>query len=144
MPVAKSYQKLEQIGNPYIKNNRMYVRVRLVSGSEKEVRWYNEKEYAKLYPGEENIAEIPYKQILGFEKGYITILKGNNQFCESLREARFHRLFGWYIISTETVPETRPDNLKIRKLYWQDISDDGKNLIEDKKILLTIKNLFDK
>lgn len=144
MPVAKSYQKLEIIGNPFLKDKRMYVRVRLTNGSEKVVRWYNEKEYAKLYPGEENIAEIPYKQILGFEKGYITILKGNNQFCESLREARFHRLFGWYIISTETVPETRPDNLKIRKLYWQDISDDGKNLIEDKKILLTIKNLFDK
>lgn len=144
MPVAKSYQKLEQIGQPYLENKRMYVRVRLVSGSEKVVRWYNEKEYAKMYPGEKAMAEIPHKQILGFEKGYITLLRGNNQFCESLREARFHKLFGWYIISTEAVPEIRPADLEIRILNWEDVSADGKVLNSDIKILQFVKKLFDK
>ena len=42
--VAKSYQELPIIGEPYVKNNRMYVLVKTKSNREKEVRWYSDQE----------------------------------------------------------------------------------------------------
>ena len=50
--VAKSFQSLRQIGEPYTKNGRQYVKVEKKSGGEREVRWYTEAEYAKMYPDE--------------------------------------------------------------------------------------------
>ena len=47
--VAKSYQGLEQICEPYTVNGRMYVKVRTKSGTEKQVRAYSEKEFLRLW-----------------------------------------------------------------------------------------------
>ena len=79
--VAKSYQKMEQVGEPYAKENgRIYVKVKnTTTGAIKEVRWYNETEYARMYPGEtaSDKLNVNQKNILGFQEGYITIFKGN-------------------------------------------------------------------
>ena len=79
--VAKSYQSLEILGEPFVSNGRWYVNVLTKKGIEKTVRWYSEKEYQRMYPDEkvqtDNIIHINQKKILGFEKGYITIFKGN-------------------------------------------------------------------
>ena len=49
--VAKSYQGLEILCEPYeLAKGRLYVKVRTKSGANKEVRWYTEAEYAKMYP----------------------------------------------------------------------------------------------
>ena len=48
--VAKSYQGLPIVEEPYEKNKKMYCKVRLKSGKVKEIRVYNPAEYEKMYP----------------------------------------------------------------------------------------------
>lgn len=51
MPVAKSYQSLEILCEPYVLDKgRQYVKVRTKNGENKQVRWYTDAEYAKMYP----------------------------------------------------------------------------------------------
>ena len=47
--VAKSYQKLKIVKEPYMANGKMYVQVEMGNGAHKQVRWYSDKEYAKYY-----------------------------------------------------------------------------------------------
>ena len=79
--VAKSFQSMKQLGEPFCEKGKMYVKVQNEkSGTVRKVRWYTEAEYAKMY-GEK--VEAPakvssvQKQVLGFEKGYVTIFKGD-------------------------------------------------------------------
>ena len=79
MPVAKSYKDLPRLCEPFEANGKMYVKVQTKSGSEKLIRWYTEQEYKRMYPDKvvkkKRIRSV--KDVLGFEKGYITIFKGN-------------------------------------------------------------------
>ena len=50
MPVAKSYQELEIVGDVFVSSGRQYVNVKLKSGKTKTVRWYTDSEYRKMYP----------------------------------------------------------------------------------------------
>ena len=128
VPVAKSYIALEQTCEPYKKNSRWYVRVRQTSGAEKEVRWYSEAEYEKMYPDEaktETVTRVrSIKDVLGFEKGYITIFRGD---CTPLQEwfeqscARYSVLWGWYIISTDEIPPL-PAGISAVELSWDAVS----------------------
>ena len=43
MPVAKSYQELEIVGDVFVSSGRQYVNVKLKSGKLKTVRWYNQE-----------------------------------------------------------------------------------------------------
>lgn len=130
MAVAKSYIGLPQTCEPYMAdNNRWYVRVVLKSGKEKEVRWYTDIEFEKMYP-ETSVITEPSKDIdaaknrLGFQEGYITIFRGdqetNNDWFK-LSNARWARYWGWYVVSTEEVPEQLPFGIEPVKLYWKDI-----------------------
>ena len=78
MAVAKSFQSMKQITEPYLVSGRMYVKVQNPkTGAERQVRWYTDAEYAKMYPDEAKPAESKIlrtqKSVLGFDKGYITI-----------------------------------------------------------------------
>ena len=130
MAVAKSYIGLPQTCEPYMAdNNRWYVRVVLKSGKEKEVRWYTDIEFEKMYP-ETSVITEPSKDVdaaknrLGFQEGYITIFRGdqetNNDWFK-LSNARWARYWGWYVVSTEEVPEQLPFGIEPVKLYWKDI-----------------------
>ena len=130
MAVAKSYIGLPQTCEPYMAdNNRWYVRVILKSGKEKEVRWYTDIEFEKMYP-ETSVITEPSKDVdaaknrLGFQEGYITIFRGdqetNNDWFK-LSNARWARYWGWYVVSTEEVPEQLPFGIEPVKLYWKDI-----------------------
>ena len=49
--VAKSFQNMEMLTEPFEENGRMYIKVRNPkTGTERKVRWYTEKEYNKMYP----------------------------------------------------------------------------------------------
>ena len=48
--VAKSYQGLPIVEEPYVKSGKTYCKVKTKSGSVKEVRTYTQKEYDKMYP----------------------------------------------------------------------------------------------
>lgn len=137
MPVAKSFQSFEMLTEPYIVSGKQYVKVRNPkTGTERQVRWYSDAEFAKLYPEMKPMVQAqdtfykPQKEVLGFTKGYITIFKGDTYahidwFRASI--ARYARWWGWYIISTEEIPVDLPDGLEPIQLPWDIVgNDDGK------------------
>lgn len=138
--VAKSYQSLEQIGEPYVSNGRQYVKVKMANGSLKQVRWYTNAEYKKMYPNEEVKDEYDQKKVLGFDNGYITIFKGNTyedrEWFKS-SSARYSRYWGWYFVSTEKIPEDLPSDVTPIQLSWEKVSIDNHLLPEEqvKKIV---------
>ena len=80
--VAKSFQKMEVISEPYNENGRAYVIVKNKdTGKTRAVRWYTESEYAKLYP-EETVSAAKgtpglktHKEALGFDKAILLFLR---------------------------------------------------------------------
>ena len=130
MPVAKSYQSLEILCDPYtLDKGRQYVKVRTKSGENKQVRWYSDAEYAKLYPEAKTEAAVARptdrKSVLGFRNGFITIFKGNTfDYLEWFRssEARFARPWGWYFTSEIEVPAELPYGITPIKLTWEEVS----------------------
>jgi hypothetical protein len=137
MPVAKSYQELEIVGDVFVSSGRQYVNVKLKSGKLKTVRWYSEAEYRKMYPEVVAVARSadPFsksqKEVLGFAKGYITIFKGDTYseidwFRASI--ARYTRWWGWYIISTEEVPADLPEGITPIQLSWELVGQEDGNL----------------
>ena len=82
MPVAKSFQTFEQLCEPYSTSGKMYIQVKNPkTGTIRTVRWYTEKEYAKMYPSEISVTTKKVKtqkEVLGFEKGYITFINRKN------------------------------------------------------------------
>lgn len=145
--VAKSYQKMKILTDPYAKSNgRLYVKVLGSNGSEREVRWYNEKEYSKMYPDEvaEDSPRFNQKNILGFQEGYITIFKGDTEKYEpwfNRSIARFCRHWGWYIVSTDTIPFDLPAELEPIQLNWEMVGE-GTNLRSDENVRAAVDSLL--
>ena len=138
MAVAPSFQNFEFLTDPYIVNGKMYIRVRNPkTGTERQVRWYDENKTAKSSIPKVNAQDAfykPQKEVLGFTKGYITIFKGDTYahlewFQQSI--ARYARWWGWYIVSTEEVPADLPEGLEAVVLPWDLVgNDDGKLKLE--------------
>ena len=152
MAVAKTYSSLEILTEPYEKENgRKYVEVKLKSGKPKEVRWYTDVEYARLYPETGRAVVIsqlekPHlKKALGFDEGYITIFKGdqetNNDWFR-LSNARYHSTWGWYVVSTEETPDNLPFGIEPIKLYWKDITTSVGNLKPEDVIKAIVASLL--
>lgn len=149
MPVAKSYQCLKIIKEPYLVNGKMYVQVEK-NGTAKQVRWYSDKEYEKLYgekpAGTDNSIQKTQKDILGFEKGYITIFTGEDTYTAKdwFKEhgARYTRFWGWYIISTMEVPEDLPEGIQAIKLDWDVVGTNEGVLKPDDQVQQAIDNLI--
>ena len=147
--VAKSYQKMEQVGEPYAKENgRIYVKVKnTTTGAIKEVRWYNETEYARMYPGEtaSDKLNVNQKNILGFQEGYITIFKGNveaNEYWFERSIARYCKWWGWYIVSTEMVPFDLPADVEPVELKWEVVGQENGCLRPDDQIVAAINSVL--
>ena len=147
--VAKSYQKLIQIGEPFVSNGRQYVKVQTNKNTTKTVRWYTEAEYARMYPND-NVAEdqkttVNQKKILGFEKGYITIFKGNtydNKDYFKLSKARYCRWWGWYFVSTDELPDDLPEDVEPITLPWELVGKDDNTLKSDSLITEAVESLI--
>ncbi len=134
--VAKTYQGLPVVQEPYEKNKKMYCKVRLKSGSEKEVRVYSQKEYEKMYPAPPAKWK-PQRELLGFgEDGYILIFNNAPEFEEFYEKGpfRFHRVFGWYLPSCETVP-VLPAGIIPKVLAWETVGGTNGELIEESKLV---------
>ena len=150
--VAKTYQSLEVVGDVYTTNGRQYVQVRTNSGALKQVRWYTDKEYAKMYPNDvasNSKAGDPsfksQKEVLGFDKGYITIFKGNtfeDREYFKLSSARYTRFWGWYFISTEDLPTDLPDDVTPVRLPWELVGTEKGTLKSDKEIAEAVESLI--
>lgn len=148
MPVAKSYAALTIEEGPYEVNGRAYCKVRQKNGSLRQVRWYTDAEYRRMYP-DAVIAVDPdrktQKDILGFEKGYITIFKGDTySHLEWFKKsnARYARFWGWYVVSTEEVPADLPTDITPVRLDWSIVGKEDGNLIPEGLIEKAIEPLM--
>lgn len=144
--VAKSYKGLKQIGEEYIVNGKMYIKVELANGNTKQVRAYSAKEYAKYYPNEE-VPVDPYKksqkEVLGFKEGYITIFKGNTYPCkEWFKEngATYRKWWGWSFPSGAEIPTPIPEGVEPVTLKW-DLVGDGDSLKPEDAVKTVIETL---
>lgn len=153
MPVAPTFQKYEMLSTePYEVSGRLYVRVRHPkTRNERQVRWYSDKEYTKLYPEIPVVNEVesiytrPQKDVLGFEKGYITIFKGDEEvhtewFQESI--ARYARWWGWYIVSSAEVPSNIPAGLTPIRLDWEKVGNAEGKLNPEPQIKRAVDELL--
>lgn len=149
--VAKSYQNLETVGDVYTLNGRKYIQVRTNSGVLKKVRWYTDAEYAKMYPEDVKNTDKnhpsfkPPKDVLGFEKGYITIFKGNtfeDKEYFKLNSARYARMWGWYFVSTDELPNDLPDDVEPVRLPWELVGNEDGYLKSEKEIAAAVETLI--
>ena len=130
MAVAPSFTNFEMLTDPYEVSGKMYVRVRNPkTGTERQVRWYSNEPKSKS-PAV-NKFDRTQKEVLGFEKDYITIFKGDTYahldwFRASI--ARYAKWWGWYIISTDEIPEDLPDGLETIRLPWSAVGNDNGEL----------------
>ena len=145
MPVAKSYAMLTIEEGPYTINGRQYCKVRQKNGGLKQVRWYSDAEYARMYPGVQVTAETAnwktQREMLGFDKGYITIFKGDTYSCSEWFKrsiARYCKWWGWYIVSTEELPEL-PAGITPVQLPWEAVGKEDGNLIADSLITKAVE-----
>lgn len=138
MCVAKTYQTWEKLGEPFEENNRLYIMVlNPKTKTEKKVRYYPSKiDSSDFSPNQ--------KSILGFEKGFITIFKGdqetNNEFFKH-SNARYAKWWGWYIVSTEEVPSPLPFGIEPVKLSWGVVAPTG-SLLSDEKLAPIIDSIL--
>jgi len=127
--VAPSFQSYKVIGDVYTSGGKKYIQVQHPRTlNVRQVRWYDDVEYAKLYP--EKTQEVatkmaPHRQVLGFgDAGYITIFKGN---CDEendwfkMSPARYTRLWGWYFRSCDEIPADLPADVEPIRLDWDKV-----------------------
>lgn len=150
--VAPSFQQFEQLGEPYIVSGKMYVMVRNPkTGTERQVRWYNDKEYQKAYPNKKvaaasSTAPSTQKEALGFSKGYITIFKGDTyphlEWFQERKECRYTRYWGWYVVSTEEVPTDLPAGISAVRLSWESVGQTNGTLKPETAVKQAIEELI--
>lgn len=124
--VAKSYQSLEIVGDVFTKNNRQYVQVKTKDNTFKTVRWYSQKEYERMY-GETIVDKNvkSQKDVLGFDKGYITLIKTDDEEWLESSPARYATPWGWYFPSTAAGPSGLPQDAILTPLYWDKVGDEN-------------------
>lgn len=143
--VAKTFQALPLIGEPYTLNGRQYIKVATKSG-ERQVRWYSDDEYYKMYPDEtpKNKKIRSLKEVLGFEKGYISLLKGDIDDGDELVHSpsvRYNRLFGWFCPSDCAIPDL-PDGISTVSLSWDDIAVDDDTLLGEQTVRRLVEGVL--
>lgn len=131
MSVAKSYEGMKVLTEPYEHDKKLYVKIAYPCCSkakckkcggqgfyEKEVRWYGAAPFNARYA-------------FGFrEDGYITLLLNTHSVLDDWfrnvkpGEGRYNLLFQWYIPSYLPMPEL-PPNTKTVRLTWEQISENG-------------------
>lgn len=134
--VAKSYQNLPVVREPYSESGKLYCDVKMKSGSVKKVRVYSQKEYDKMYPAPP-VKWKSQKEMLGFgEDEYILVFNNKPEFEKFYEEGpfRYHRVFGWYLPSNETVP-ILPEGCYPLVLRWDVVGGADGELFEENKLM---------
>ena len=140
--VAKSYQNLEQVTEPYEINGKTYVKVRLANGNLKQVRSYTEEEYKKFY-GAAPVAPQTQKESYGFTGDTITIFKGDTyphkDWFKSLG-AKYCPLWGWYFATDAEIPEL-PSDITPITLNWSVVGNENGTLKSESIVKAEIAKL---
>lgn len=147
--VAPSFQKLNQIGEPYEVSGKMYVKLENPkTGNVRQARWYTEDEYNKTFkPVEKEKLKVDwnYKKALGFEKGDITIFKDGHDMDDewfSASTARYSTVWGWYFTSEMEVPKDLPAGACPVHLPWSMVSEDGRTPNATEKVRTAVQKLL--
>ena len=146
--VAKSYQKLTMVDEPYAEQNgKMYQKVlNENTGKIYKVRWYTEDEYYKMYPEDKPASQFgDQRKLLGFDEGYITIFKGytdehEDWFNRSI--ARYCVHWGWYIVSTDVIPFDLPVGIEPVRLDWERVGHKSGELRDKGEIEAVMNSLL--
>lgn len=144
--LAPSYQSYKIVSEVYQKNGKDYVNIEHPNTHNiRAARWYSEIEYNKTYaPTPSSIPTGIHKKVLGFTEGPITIFKGINSSNESFFERnplfRDCRLWGWYVVGGQPLPEL-PANVTALKLPWSSVGNEDGNLKSDSAIKKAIGEL---
>lgn len=153
--VAKTYTTWEILDTPYYgSNKRLYVHVKNPkTGAAKEVRYYTEAEYSKLYPSDTSIVTpkdlTSAHDIFGFggPTNSITIIllpqdtnpEDNDYFKVSA--ARYSCLWGWYFTSNTPLPSDLPEDCTALPLPWSVVSNASGELKSKNEIMLAINKM---
>lgn len=151
--VAKTYTDWPRETEPYEIGGRMYVKVRSPKGAIKQVRAYTEHEYQKMYPAQAPVIPsveppltLKVKNILGFQKGYIWIFKGDLESAEywfsATPECRYHVFWGWYIVSTDEIPSNIPSSITPVQLPWEKVGKSDGTLLNKTAVIQVIEELI--
>jgi len=149
MPVAKTYQNLEQQGEPFEENKRLYVNVLTTKGL-KKVRWYSDAEYQRMYPNEpvkNNLMDFNARHAFGFdEKGYITLYKGDERVVERWAENDRTNIwrnttFGYYTPSKFPTPEVL-NGIEPIQLKWEQVQDYEDRMKPHEEVAKLVSNLL--
>lgn len=151
--VAPTFQKYKILNEPYEKSNKLYIDVEHPTTHKvRTVRWYTETEFSKAFGGSPSIKEEKptilktKKEVLGFHpEGYVTIFKGDTTPLQSWFEeqpvCRYHKLFGWYVICTDTLP-TLPAGIEAVRLPWIAVAEDANILKTETAITQAVSELL--
>ena len=143
MNVAKSYIGWPTIGEIFVENKKEYIIVQNPkTGTQRKARVYSDTEYRRLYPDIqiEDKGWANLKKVLGFERGYIVFFPGvplEDEWCKSSPIVRAHKDWGWYIPSTESIPDDCPHKHKI--LYWSDVAENDTHYKPEEEIKKAVK-----
>ena len=147
MAVAKTYQSYEIQGEPFQENKRWYVNI-LTSKGTKKVRWYNDAEYARMYPEEKkDLMDFNARHAFGFdEKGYITIYKGDpkkvEEWAENDRTNIWRNLtFGYYTPSKFPTPQVL-SGIEPIKLSWEEVQDHDDRMKPHEEVARYVSHLL--
>lgn len=154
--VAPSFQNFEMLTEPYEVSGKQYIKVRNPrTGTERQVRFYSEAEYRKLYP--ESNAKLPIEEkkkdkyyrplrdVLGFNKGYITIFSNadeENEYFLTCAVARYSTRWGWYISSEDEVPADLPEGINKHILNYASVFNNPDTLKPEAEINNAIDSLI--
>ena len=142
--VAKTFQNLPQVGEPFESGGKMYVNVQSKNGNLRRVRWYEADEYMKMYP-DTNRADIDeyYKSMkytICGAGGFVWVLEGDlASYLDILQmnsNTRYHTHFGGYVRSDveDYVLDALKEFCVPHKLYWDEVAVD-ENMLKEKAIV---------
>ena len=149
MPVAKTYQSYETLGEPFQENKRWYVNITTTKGI-KKVRWYSDAEYARMYPDDnpaKDLMDFNARHAFGFdEKGYITIYKGDPELIKRWVENDhtniwYNLTFQYYTPSKFPTPKVL-NGIEPIQLKWEDVMDHDDRMRPHEEITKMVNSLI--
>lgn len=148
MAVARTYENCEALGNPFKSNGKWYISVNY-KGTPRQVRWYSEAEYSRMYGVTRDPKDDPFwksqKDVLGFKNGYIWIFTGATyEHKEELKAfgCVFRRYWGWSLSSELELPDTLPEDVSALKLEWSLVGANDEKLMAEDEVAKRVKELI--
>lgn len=147
MAVAKTYEKMALIGEPFKESGRMYIYVAAPKG-QKKVRWYSDAEYRRMYPNaivEHDIMNFNAKHAFGFEEtGYITLYRGRNveEWANEDRTNIYYNCsFGFYTPGRLDTPHLI-EGIEPIRLMWEEVMDHDDRMKPHEEVTKYVRSLL--